>query len=315
MTTQIDEEVKEPTEEVSDDVLTIEDLEDPESDDLPENSIVEDPENAPADEKDTQAIDSSIAEKPADDEQVEEPEGDGQEVLEAEVPAGDESGSEVDVENQPKPVPGETPREKALRLEVERVKALNRKLKGEKLFVDVPETKPSPELDDQDRAVLESVDPEELSSLEKVIDVIAKKKGWVKKDELSQQTYEQTAQAELSAFMKTSPEFSEEKDPDGVLWDQFKKEFNRYKKPEDPHDYKEIFQKIKKDVIGVTTDTTDLKKVEAAKEKIKVSSHASGAAPTAQTKTRTVDPELAQLINSGAMKGFDDEELSEIGLK
>jgi hypothetical protein len=303
-----DEEVKEPvasetpvvSETDEDEVLTADDLTDEEKQEA---------------EKETQAQESSGEKKPAVEETSEEkPE---------EVVEGDKSEPVVTEEKktEPKPVEGETPRERALRLEVERVKRANRQLKGDKLLKDVKPVVTPVTLTEEDQKALESYDPEQLANLRKVTGIIAKQEGWVKKDEFSNEQRQQELKDSFDDWMDQNPEFSEDQDPDGVMWKALQhayKERNEYRPP--PKNSKElnrVLNGIKKDLFGVTvtTDTTDLRKVEAQKEKIKVSSHGAGSSAATKPKSKTVDPEIDTLIKSGAMKGFDDKDLEEYGLK
>lgn len=309
MTTQNDEtEVKEPetdTEseesQVEDETLTIDDLSD------------EEKEQADAD---LQALKESSEGKITEAGETEEP---AEEAATKETP-DDKSDKTVEPEKktEPKPVEGESPRERALRLEVERVKRANRALKSNKLLGDVKPVTPTTTLATEDEEILKAYDPEQLANLDKVFDVLAKKKGLVKQDEFTQQQTKKELQNSFEDWMDSNPEFSEDKDPDGVMWKALEsnyKELLTFRPP--PRNSKEltkILNGIKKELFGVTTDTTDLKKVEAQKEKIKVSSHSSGSA-TSPKKSKAVDPEIDSLVKSGALKGFSDEDLKEMGLK
>jgi hypothetical protein len=303
-----DEEVKEPVAPESTDkteateneeVLTANDLTDEEKQEA---------------EKETRAQESSGEKKPADEEKSEEKSED-------EVVEGGESETVVEPEKktEPKPVEGETARERALRLEVERVKRANRQLKGDKLLKDIKPEVSQVELDDADQKILESYDPEQLANLDKAFDVLAKKKGLVKESDFVGKQRVQELKDSFESWMDDNPEFSEDKDPDGVMWKALEgqyKDVMAYRPP--PRNSKEltkILNGIKKDLFGVTTDTTDLKKVEAQKEKIKVSSHSAGSSAPTKTKSKTIDPELDSLVKGGALKGFDDKDLEEMGLK
>uniref|UniRef100_UPI003080D7C3 hypothetical protein n=1 Tax=Mesomycoplasma ovipneumoniae TaxID=29562 RepID=UPI003080D7C3 len=139
-------------------------------------------EKGPSEEKETPAA-SSAEEKPADEPEVESEEqsseeeaGDepekSEEVDTEDEPEGDKGDKSNDLSDggekpkKPKPVEGETPREYALRMEVERVKKANRILRGAKLLGDVQPQKAtqSVEYSDEEKKILESFDPEQVSN-------------------------------------------------------------------------------------------------------------------------------------------------------
>ncbi len=222
-----------------------------------------------------------------------------------------------------KRLPGETPKEYALRLEVSRLKGINRRQRSSKLLGDVQPQKVSApdELSDEDKATLEAFDPEQLGNLEKAFTVLAKKQGYVKKDELSQGQYKETAQSVLDDWLENHPEYAEDKDPDGILWKQFGQEFSMYKPPANPKDHVKIFNRIHNDIFGITTkdkSVKDLNKVKAQQEKVKTaSSGASSSTPRKLSDKRQSSPadkELSQAARGGGLVGFTDEELADMSL-
>ena len=177
--------------------------------------------------------------------------------------------------NQPKPVEGETPRERALRREVEKLKKQRRDDRSKELFTGpepIKSVQPEPASDDE---LLSRYDQTELKNLEEVIDVIAKKKGWVRNEELQATSYKQTATDVLDEFLASHPMYLPEQDSDNILWNQFQSEFSLYKTPENPKEYKRIFQKIHNEILGVRQLDED-PKLKAQDEKIKAASHAGG---------------------------------------
>lgn len=307
----VDTEVKDTDDAELDEVLTAADLEDPDSDDLGD-AVVEDPNNAPKKTEKETPSDASTEEKPAEEEDPAEGEDD-----KSELPVGDDSqGGEPDPK-KPKEVPGETPREKALRLEVTRIKQKLRTERGDKMFkgVDIP-VADNPALTEDDQKLLESYDQEQLNSLDKVIGVLAKKHGFVKKDEFSKQTYQGESQKTLDTWLETHPIYDEKNDPDGVLWKRFQEEFSQYKAPKNPRDFEKIFNRIHRDIVGIETDGKGLKQVEAQQEKIKVASHGAANAGGSKPKSKAaVGEDLKQLASSGALQGFSPEELKDMGLE
>jgi hypothetical protein len=300
MATQENTEVKDEL----DGVLTADDLEDPTSNDVGD-AIVEDPENAPLDEETETPTDSSTETKAAEgDEPEESGEADGDE------------GSATDPETKtPKDVPGETPREKALRLELERKRAQLRELRGQKMFGNVSVQTTAEELTEEDKKVLEQFDPEQVANMEKLLAVQAKKMGFVKKDEFSKNSFQEQAQSVLDDWLEAHPVYNEDNDPDGVLWKEFQREYSQYRTPQNPKELTKIFNRIHKDLYGIETDTKPLKQVEAKQEKIKVASHGGTTGASSTKQAPTIDAETQQMVKSGALKGFSDEDLAELGLK
>lgn len=288
----------------------------------------------PDDEKETPTA-SSAEDKPTgeetEDESDDSEEASDEESGESEEEAGDESEEEPSENDaaaaqlgdggkkEPKPVPGETPREAALRREASRVKALLRKERGQKLLGDVQPQVSSAELSDEEKKALEAYDPEQLGNLEKAFTVLAKKHGYVKQGELAKQTYTETAQTILDEFLEQHDVYSAEKDPDGVLWNRFKEEYSLYNKPANPKDFKRIFNKIHNEIFGITTTPKQTPgQVKAKQEKIKVASHGANAAIPSRIsdkrKTNPTTPELSKVARSGGLVGFTEEQLNEMGL-
>lgn len=298
MATQ-DIEVNESTNDDLDGILTLDDLENPESND-PGEAIVEDPENAPVVEEKETLSETSTDDKPTTDEPTK-----------VDEVSGDVDDKLADV----KPVEGETPRERALREEVTRLRRIRRVERGQKMFKDVSVSTNIEDLSEEDKEVLAAFDPEQVSNMEKLFAIQAKKLGFVKKDEFAKQTFHEQAQNVLDDFLEKHPEYDESNDPDGLLWGKFQKEYSQYKIPENPKDLGRIFNKIHKEVFGITTDTSTLKKVEAQQEKIKIASHSASSGASSTKSESRVDDDTKKLVNSGAMKGFSDEDLKELGFQ
>ena len=226
-------------------------------------------------------------------------------------PSGEESEGEI------KRLPNETPREYALRLEVTRLKRGNREKRAKDLLGEDKPEKPSGitqvqynELNEDEKAILGQYDANELSIFEKILDVLAKKHGWVKREELATTTKSQVSNDILDDFLQGHPEYLPENDKDNVLWDRFKSEFQLYKIPENPKDLKRIFGKIHRDIFGVKSDE-ELKKINAQKEKLKVVSHSGGSATRGQSSSEgtRLTPE-----QKSHFKGFSEKEFDELGL-
>jgi hypothetical protein len=233
------------------------------------------------------------------DPEPEEEEAEEESEEESEEEAEEESEEEPEAEAlkpEPKPVEGESPRERALRLEVERVKGLLRKERTDELFVKRPSAS---QIDEE----LKEYDPEELKRFEK----IASKMGFAKKDEILHESTQEKLNAEFESFIDAHPEYAPENDKDGLLWNQLKSEFTLYNPPKDPKTLRKVLNKVHNDVFGVQP-ATNLSKINASREKIKVASH-TGASAGKETKTKTQSPSGLRL---DGMKGFSEEEIAEL---
>lgn len=198
---------------------------------------------------------------------------------------------------EPKPVEGETPREKALRLEATRLKGLLRAERRDELFVKQPTEITPP--DDE----LAQYDPEELKRFEK----LATKMGFAKKDEIMSQSNQERLDDVFNEFIEGHKEYAPENDKDGLLWNQYKSEFQLYNPSKDPKVLKKILNKVHNDIFGVQP-AKNLNKIHASQEKIKVASH-TGASAGKETRQR---PQAPSGLRLDALKGFDEKELKEL---
>jgi uncharacterized protein YecE (DUF72 family) len=241
---------------------------------------------------------SSEEDKPAPEPEPEPtPEKDTEKTDQEPVP---EAEVAPEVVKEPKPVEGETPREKALRLEATRLKGLLRKERQDELFVKQPTVK-SKEED------LSEYDPEELKRFEK----LAKSLGFAKRDEIVRDSVQDKNNNEFETFIEAHPEYSAENDKDGVLWNQFKTEFALYNPPQDPKTLRKVLNKVHNEIYGVKP-AVNLNKINAQQQKLKVASHAG----TMGSKASISSPKT--IINSNIrrdmLKGFSEEDLVEMGL-
>lgn len=257
--------------------------------------------------KDTELVDEEEIETPSSssDEEEKEPEeeekgteGDNEDYRQKEEPEEDSPVVEVTPKTEPKPVEGESPRERALRLETTRLKGLLRKERQDELFVKQPVVN---QPNDED---LSQYDPEELKRFE----TLATKMGFAKKNEIIQQTVQDRNNIEFETFIEAHPEYSPENDPDGTLWNQFKSEFSLYNPPQDPKTLRKVLNKVHNEVYGVKP-ANNLNKINASKEKIKVASHTGGSG-TKETIKKTT-PNNSGLRLDG-LKGFSEEEIADL---
>ena len=179
---------------------------------------------------------------------------------------------------------------------------LRRQEKSSELFSDEkPPSVPKVEIDDD---VLSQYDPQELANFEKVVDALAQKKGWVRSEDLQAKTFQERSSDVLDEFLEAHPEYTPEKDKDNVLWDRFKGEFSLYKTPQDPREYRKIFNKVHREIFGI--QTSDDSKIKAQEQKVRSASH-SGASKTEPSKSSKLDPRLKT-----GLKGFSEEEIDEL---
>ena len=209
-------------------------------------------------------------------------------------------------------VPGETPRERAMRREITRLRNLSRQNRtGEIITAPAAEPHQVRELAPEKKAILERYNPEELTALREVVDVLAEDMGLVRKDQLNQETYVDRANTELNSFLDKHPEYLPENDKDGTLWGAFKTEYALYKQPTNPKDFAKIFDRVHRDVFGVKPAGA-LPNTVAQQAKKNVASHtgASAAAPASKGMSRVSQPQGVRL---DMLKGFSDDELAEFG--
>ena len=290
-----DEEVKEfdETSKVDDSDDSEEKEDDESSDDSEKDEEETKDDSDDSKEKDTQSESSSDENQSSDDESKED----------------DESEKE-----EPKEVDGETPREKALRLEVERLKQYRRDDRSKELFSkdDAPVKKK--EISDDKKERLKKYDPKEIENLREVLDVMADDMGFVKKDEYQKSSYSSQAKDILDDFLENHPEYTPENDKGDVLWKRFQSEYSLYKLPESPRDLKKLFNKIHNDVVGIKP-SSDLKKIEAKKEKLDAASHSASKNKQTKKTEQLVDRSSGSVdketVRKG-LKGFTDEEIDEL---
>lgn len=224
---------------------------------------------------------------------------------------GVNADEDSDDDKKPKPVEGETPKERALRQKIEKMEAENRKrFAGEiKIGEGAPESDKKELLPDK-QAILKKYKPEEIAALEEVLPVIAEKNGYVRGEQLASQTYATQSQDILDEFLKEHKEYMPEQDKDGLLWNRFKEEFGMYRQPKDPRDYRKIFNRIHTDIFGIKPQG-DKGTITAAQRKIQVASHAGASGPnrpTVSSRPRTNTSGLRMDM----LKGFSDEEKAEM---
>lgn len=201
---------------------------------------------------------------------------------------------------EPKPVEGETVREKALRKQVAELREQVRN-KDEVIKIAQPLIS-----DDEYNALKETYADEELERFEKLFDVIGKKKGYVKAEDV----YKDKGQETLNDFLEKHPEYKPENDPEDHRWNAFfkilDKDYNRTGKT--PAELQKLFEKVNRDVaeeFGESPKKTIAGSDRRAEiQKVKSVSHAGGTKTEVVKKSNApTDPNVRKMF-----KGFSDDD-------
>jgi hypothetical protein len=200
---------------------------------------------------------------------------------------------------------GETPKEWALRKEVETLRGKLRKERTDELFVP-SEVSKIKTISPEKQKLLEKYDKTQLDELGEIIKAQAEELGFVKKDELRAETYKETADNLLNTFLEELPEYLPENDKDNTYWNRCKEEFGLYKQPQNPKDFKKIYNRVHESIFGIKTG--NLNKINAQQEKLKVASHTGKTIGGVAKQTKST-PEGLRL---DMLKGFEKEEIDEL---
>lgn len=270
------------------------------------NEIVN-PELLNNEEKETPS-DSSTEDKP--DEEVKDEVVESTESVEESVEDTKEpEPSIVESTTPPKEVEGETPRERGLRLEVEKLRKANRQSKKESFFSDDEEpVKPVSEPEPQDDKLLSKYDKTELENFRELLQSEAGKMGFVKKGDFEKSSFKSQADDILDDFLVEHKEYSADNDPQNTLWDKFREEFGVYKKPSNSRKFKKLLDRVHKDVIG-SQGGLNSAEVAAQQSKIKQASHGG----TTIAKKTKPDSEVNSALRIDMLKGFSQEDIDELG--
>lgn len=203
---------------------------------------------------------------------------------------------------QPKPVEGETPRERAFRKEIETLRARIRN--KEAIVQNAAKTQVT--ADEYDK-LKDIYSDEEIKQLEVVFDVIGKKKGYVKQEEM----YAQSGNEILDGYIEAHPEYKPENDPDDIRWNTFTKilaqDYNLSGKK--PKELTRIFDKVHADVLeefGEAPKRVILNSAQrnAQIQKVKSASHGGGTKTEVPKKSNApTDPKTRAMF-----KDFDDDD-------
>jgi len=218
----------------------------------------------------------------------------------------DEAVGDEPLKLEPKPVDGETSKERALRKEVERLKRERREKSQEKVFSNIDNHK------NDDVDIKELLDQgftrEDISNSEKIIKVLAPKLGLVSKT----QTYQETANTVLENFIDGHKEYKPENDKDDIRWNRFvdiiKNDYNLNNKTS--KQLESIYYRVHRDVCEELGEVSDsVKKRNAQQNKISSVSNSGGT----QSSKHTTKPQTASKsvdVNGVKFSGFDEDDLS-----
>lgn len=229
------------------------------------------------------------------------------------VPAAPESSPEATVVEKPEvpsqvpaPVEGETTKEKALRLEIQRLRGLNRKEQVKELADGV---QPAVDVDAYKTLKDQGYTEEEIAKMETAVDLIARKKGYIRAD----QNYAQTVQDTVDIFTDDHPEYKPANDPEDGRWNLFQsllKDGTYNLVGRTPKQLKSIFEKVDDDVRKQLGESVTVKpnprQVAAQQHKVTVASHAGG------TKSQTIEKPKINPTEVGGikLKGFTEEDFA-----
>ena len=269
---------------------------------IPDSKPFKEEEEIEEDEKETPP-EPSTDEKPDEttEQETEEPEAESDDEPKEEeiVPEKDVEVDSEPKKKTPKPVEGETPKEFALRKELERERKKVRNLMSKQLNV----KKQDSDIFVDDKDSLKDYDPDEITRLDKIL----QSRGYVRKDELQKQTFKDQTDHELNVFLKEHKEYLPENDKENVLWNQFKEEFSILRKPANVDQYKDFLERTHKSIF--CNKTINKNTAAAAKEKLQVASHGSTTVnkPKVHSKSSSITPEM-----KSHLKGFTDEEIEDM---
>lgn len=204
----------------------------------------------------------------------------------------------------PAPVEGESIREKALRLELTRVKGLLRTKAVSDL---VDSTKEAPPKEDQmSRLRNLGYSDEEIAKASELVDVLATSKGYVK----AEHTYQTVVQDTIDGFLESNPEYKPEHDADDFRWGRFQEIlksgiYNISGKTS--KQLRAIFDRVNDDVVkeyGESTTKVDVSRIAAQRHKIASVSHSGGTKVVQTEIKKVIAPEIRSIF-----KGFEDDDL------
>ncbi len=221
----------------------------------------------------------------------------------------DQNASSTDepVVHSKKPVDGETVREKALRLEITRLKQ-ERRMAAQERIAGMAKPPSQEVVDERFEKLKGTYSDDEIRNMEEAIDVIASRRGYVKKAD----SYQESVNLVLEAFIDSHKEYKPENDKDDLRWNRFQEvlmaDYNLQNKT--PKQIANILFKVHRDL--AMEDYGDVKapervnKLNAQQQKIRSVSHAGGnSAPQSKSGNKLSMDESTRKM----FKDFSDEDL------
>lgn len=253
-----------------------------------------------------------VTEEPEVEKPAEEEEGTKEEVEDPEEDDVTTTGDKPEVgRKEPAPVEGETPREKALRKELQRLRETVRKNNVKETFATNEE--PSEESKNAYNDLkAKGYSDQQIADMELAIDVIASKKGYVKTDPI------QSVQVVVDSFVEEYPEYKPSNDKDDVRWNKFSEILNggTYNlKGKTADQLRKIFSKVNDDVIeelGPAKVSNNQNQKSAQIHKLQVSSAGAGGNKSTVPKSdKKVRIDYKQPVSGIKLIGFDDDDFTE----
>lgn len=206
---------------------------------------------------------------------------------------------------QPAPVEGETAREKALRLEIQRLRGIKRKDDTKEIAEGANSV--NTQTDKYEILRTQGYSDEDITKMETAIDVIASAKGYVRAD----RNYATTVQDTVELFTDAHPEYNPASDVDDVRWNLFQsflKDGTYNLSGKTPKQLTAIFERVNTDVckeLGDVIVKTNPRQLAAQQHKVTVASHSGG------TKSPVATPVKRDHTQVGGIKliGFNEEDL------
>lgn len=251
-------------------------------------------------------------EEPESEKTTEEEEDTKEEVEDSEEDNVTTTGDKPEVgRKEPAPVEGETPREKALRKELQRLRETVRKNNVKETFATNEE--PSEESKNAYNDLkAKGYSDQQIADMELAIDVIASKKGYVKTDPI------QSVQVIVDSFIEEYPEYKPSNDKDDVRWNKFSEILNggTYNlKGKTADQLRKIFSKVNDDVIeelGPAKVSNNQNQKSAQIHKLQVSSAGAGGNKSTVPKSdKKVRIDYKQPVSGIKLIGFDDDDFTE----
>ena len=214
-----------------------------------------------------------------------------------------------------KDVEGETPKERALRLEVTRIKREKREVMQQNILLSQEKVvKDDWKKNLRDRGYTE----EQIEEQEKLQDDMALAKGFVSKKDLDNEKINNL----FSGFLEEHKEYLPENDNDDIRYTRFyqilKSDYD-YKNlsGKSPIQIKSIFNKVNRDVVEELGEVKDSKKkIEAQKQKIGAVSVSASGSKSSEPKSEPKNEipkkvgEKSYIIGGMKFEGFDDEDFN-----